>query len=47
MYPLYLRSKYQEPSKDEGFSEVVKVNFVPTFSSASIEAEYRKFLSEK
>jgi len=42
-----IKSKYQEPSKDEGFSEVVKVNFVPTFSSASIEAEYRKFLSEK
>jgi len=42
-----IKGKFQEPSTSEGFSEVVKVNFVPSFSTPALEQEYRKFLLEK
>ncbi|CAL1547555.1 unnamed protein product [Lymnaea stagnalis] len=42
-----VKSKFQEPSMSEGFSEIVQVNFVPKFSSSSLESKYRKFLLEK
>ena len=41
------KSKFVEPSVDEGFSEVVKVNFVPEFSDKSHEVLYKSFLLEK
>lgn len=41
------RGKYVLPGKKEGFSEVVKVNFVPKFKEPNLEALYRMFLLEK
>ncbi|XP_005090552.1 bifunctional polynucleotide phosphatase/kinase [Aplysia californica] len=42
-----IKNKYQEPSMNEGFSKIVNINFVPKFSSTSLEAQYKKFLLEK
>ncbi|GFN89813.1 bifunctional polynucleotide phosphatase/kinase, partial [Plakobranchus ocellatus] len=42
-----MKSTYKEPSMKEGFSEVINVNFVPSFSWASDTARYKKFLLEK
>ncbi|XP_046565049.1 bifunctional polynucleotide phosphatase/kinase-like isoform X1 [Haliotis rubra] len=41
------KSKYKEPIKEEGFSEILKVNFVPKFENSSSEELYRQFLLEK
>ncbi|XP_060602624.1 bifunctional polynucleotide phosphatase/kinase-like [Ruditapes philippinarum] len=41
------RKKYVIPEKKEGFSEVVKVNFVPKFKDSKLERLYRCFLLEK
>ncbi|XP_045175457.2 bifunctional polynucleotide phosphatase/kinase-like isoform X2 [Mercenaria mercenaria] len=41
------KKKYVLPEKKEGFSEVVKVNFVPKFKDPKLEELYRKFLLEK
>lgn len=42
------KSKWQEPSLAEGFSEIVKVNFVPAFKKGSdAERIYRMVLVEK
>ncbi|XP_052873415.1 uncharacterized protein F21D5.5 [Anopheles cruzii] len=41
------KSKFKEPSLQEGFKEVVKVKFIPEFSSADDEKLYRMFLLEK
>ncbi|XP_059178049.1 bifunctional polynucleotide phosphatase/kinase-like [Physella acuta] len=41
------KSKYEEPNTSEGFTEILQINFVPKFSSPSLEAKYRKFLLEK
>ena len=41
------RSKFKEPSLSENFTEIVKVNFVPDFTSTENEALYRTFLLEK
>lgn len=38
------RKSYQEPSLDEGFSEIVKVNFEPKFSTDKEKALYGMFL---
>lgn len=50
-YPLVsfslFRSKFQEPTVAEGFTEIVKVKFVPKFASKSHEDLYRMFLLEK
>ncbi|VDM43567.1 unnamed protein product [Toxocara canis] len=41
------KSKYQEPALSEGFSSIVKINFVPEFANADHEKVYRMFLCEK
>ena len=41
------RNKYKEPSEDEGFSEIVKVNCVPEFDNEALENLYYMFLLEK
>ncbi|GBN65235.1 Bifunctional polynucleotide phosphatase/kinase [Araneus ventricosus] len=41
------KSKYKEPSMKEGYSALVKVNFVPKFRSKQEEKLFRKFLIEK
>ena len=41
------RSRYAEPSKAEGFSEIVKVNCVPEFDDESLENLYYMALLEK
>ncbi|CAL1286760.1 unnamed protein product [Larinioides sclopetarius] len=41
------KSKYKEPSMREGYSALVKVNFVPKFRSKQEEKLFRKFLIEK
>ncbi|XP_053658768.1 uncharacterized protein F21D5.5 [Anopheles marshallii] len=41
------KSKFQQPTQAEGFTEIVKVNFVPNFTTKSHEELYRMFLLEK
>ncbi|CAO1359038.1 unnamed protein product [Diamesa serratosioi] len=41
------KSKYQEPDKKEGFTDIVKVNFVPKFSRKEHEELYKMHLIEK
>ncbi|KAF8781717.1 bifunctional polynucleotide phosphatase/kinase-like [Argiope bruennichi] len=41
------KSKYQEPSMKEGYSALVKVNFVPRFKNKHEEKMFQKFLIEK
>ncbi|KAH9502390.1 hypothetical protein Btru_075567, partial [Bulinus truncatus] len=41
------KSKYERPDLSEGFKEIIEVNFVPKFSSSSLESKYTKFLLEK
>uniref|UniRef100_G3MKQ2 PNK FHA domain-containing protein n=1 Tax=Amblyomma maculatum TaxID=34609 RepID=G3MKQ2_AMBMU len=41
------RSKFKEPCLSEGFSEIVKINFVPKFSTPEDEKLYRCFLKDK
>lgn len=36
-----------EPSLEEGFSDIVKVNFIPKFKKNKDEKLYRMFLLEK
>ena len=38
------KSKFVEPSLDEGFSEIVKIQFSPTFTDKSLEMLYHQFL---
>jgi len=47
--PLFnqYRSKHEPPSRDEGFAEIVKVNFVPKFKSTEHENLYFMYLLEK
>ncbi|PRD32965.1 UNVERIFIED_CONTAM: Pnkp [Trichonephila clavipes] len=47
LYCFTYRSKYKEPSMKEGFSQLVKVNFVPKFKSKHEEKLFRRFLIEK
>ncbi len=42
-YNMY-KSKFMEPSIEEGFSEIEKIEFVPFFSNSSHEALYKRFL---
>ncbi|XP_055546617.1 uncharacterized protein F21D5.5-like [Wyeomyia smithii] len=44
-FNLY-KSRYQQPSTKEGFSEVVEVNFVPKFHSEAEEKLYKLYLME-
>ncbi|CAG2067897.1 unnamed protein product [Timema podura] len=41
------KSKYEEPSIDEGFSAIVKINFVSEFKDPELEKLYRMYLLEK
>ncbi|ODM99691.1 Bifunctional polynucleotide phosphatase/kinase [Orchesella cincta] len=41
------KSRLQEPTKDEGFTDVLLVNFVPTFSDDKKRELYGKYLLEK
>ena len=41
------KNKYQAPVKEEGFSELVEVNFVPSFAEKKHEELYNMFLLEK
>lgn len=41
------KKKFVEPTKKEGFSEIVKVNFVPKFRNESDEKLYKIYLLEK
>ena len=43
VFNLY-KSRYQEPTLLEGFSEIIKVNFVPNFSNLNEEKLYKQFL---
>ena len=43
---LYFRSMFEEPNCDEGFEEIVKVNFIPTFKEERVKELYRQFLYE-
>lgn len=38
------KSKFVEPSLDEGFSEIVKIQFTPTFTDKTLETLYHQFL---
>lgn len=38
------KSKYVAPSLDEGFTEIVKIHFVPSFKDPKLEAKYCLFL---
>lgn len=44
--PLF-RSRLQPPVSEEGFSEIVLVNFVPAFTDEEKRALYGKYLLEK
>nr|XP_034990633.1 bifunctional polynucleotide phosphatase/kinase isoform X2 [Zootoca vivipara] len=37
------KNKFVEPSLDEGFSEILKIHFVPQFSDSQLESLYRQF----
>ncbi|XP_062994865.1 bifunctional polynucleotide phosphatase/kinase isoform X2 [Elgaria multicarinata webbii] len=37
------KSKYVEPSLEEGFSEILKIHFVPQFTDSQLESLYRQF----
>ncbi|KAH0626688.1 hypothetical protein JD844_001795 [Phrynosoma platyrhinos] len=37
------KSKYVAPSLEEGFSEILKIHFVPTFTDSQMESLYRQF----
>lgn len=41
------RKKYAEPSQDEGFSSIVKINFIPKFNDPEVEKLYKLYLLEK
>ena len=41
------KNKYQQPTKDEGFTEVLKINFVPEFKYEQHRQIYFKYLQEK
>ncbi|XP_042332183.1 bifunctional polynucleotide phosphatase/kinase isoform X2 [Sceloporus undulatus] len=37
------KSKYMAPSLEEGFSEILKIHFVPKFTDSQMESLYRQF----
>lgn len=44
---LYYRSKLKVPESSEGFTEIVRVNFVPKFKDSENEKLYKQYLLEK
>ena len=47
VYYFIYRKNFEEPTKSEGYAEIVKVNFIPKFTNAKHERLYRQFLMEK
>ncbi|XP_058130643.1 uncharacterized protein F21D5.5 [Anopheles ziemanni] len=43
----FYKSKFQEPKVEEGYKEIVKVQFVPKFTASTDEQLYRMYLLEK
>lgn len=43
---FHSRSKFQDPSLEEGFTEIVRVNFRPAFRSVEDERLYKMYLLE-
>lgn len=41
------KKKYAEPSQDEGFNAIVKINFIPKFNDPELEKLYKLYLLEK
>jgi len=41
------KNKFEAPSLEEGFSEIVKINFVPSFSDPELKELYQMYLLEK
>ncbi|GAB6025743.1 hypothetical protein CHUAL_011726 [Chamberlinius hualienensis] len=41
------RAKYEEPKLNEGFMDIIRVNFIPKFDNEKVEKLYRMFLMEK
>jgi bifunctional polynucleotide phosphatase/kinase len=46
IYNIY-KKNYVEPSKKEGFNEIIRVNFLPKFPSSDYETLYKMYLVEK
>lgn len=44
---IIFRNKFQEPTMDEGFSEIVKVNCIQKFNDSKLKELYQMFLLEK
>ena len=44
---MYFRTKFREPTTEEGFAEIIKVNFVPKFEDREQEKLYKQYLVEK
>ncbi|XP_021925510.1 uncharacterized protein F21D5.5 isoform X2 [Zootermopsis nevadensis] len=41
------KKKYVEPNQDEGFDDIVKINFIPKFNVPELEKLYKMYLLEK
>lgn len=41
------KAKFEEPTKDEGFKDIVRVNFVPNFDDAEMRRMYGLYLLDK
>jgi len=41
------RAKFQKPTVDEGFQEIISVYFIPQFSDEKLEQKYSMYLVEK
>ena len=40
------KSRFEEPQLSEGFTEIVRIEFVPHFTDSALESLYRRFLDE-
>lgn len=44
---FFHRNKFEAPSLEEGFTEIVTVNFVPSFMDPELKKLYQMYLLEK
>lgn len=44
---FFHRNKFEAPSLEEGFTEIVSVNFVPSFKDPELKKLYQMYLLEK
>lgn len=44
---FFHRNKFEAPSLEEGFTEIVTVNFVPSFTDPELKKLYQMYLLEK